>query len=102
MAYEPTKEEVEFAKFACNEFATFGFNALTKVQQKKMQYRQYIHEMLLLVLGQFQGDVDKCWRFLHYALDERTVIECQKYVISVHEDLENRRKLLTPSTPPTP
>lgn len=97
MAMEISKEEVEFAKFACHEFATFGFNAMSKIQQKKMQYAQYIHEMLLLVLGHFQGDVGKCWRFLHYALDERTYIECLKYVVHVHDELE-KRKNLNPET----
>ena len=85
--YQPTKEEVEFAKFASKTFATWGFEHLTKVQQKKITYKQYIHEMLMLVMAQFQGDVDKCWRFLAYALDESTFQDCYNYVISARQEL---------------
>ncbi len=82
-----TNEEIEFAKFASGVFAEWGFQNLTRVMTKAMTHRQYIHEMLLLVLAQFQGDAEKCWRFLRYALDEGTYNDCVKYVALVHQQV---------------
>lgn len=80
-----SKEEIEFAKFASGVFAEWGHQNLTRVMTKAMTHKQYIHEMLLLVLAQFQGDAEKCWRFLRYALDDSTYNDCVEYVVFVHQ-----------------
>lgn len=84
-----TKEEIEFAKFSSGIFADWGFENLTKVMEKKLQYKQYIHEMLLLVFNHFQGDGAKTWRFLKYALNDKTYNDCKAYAAYVHQQLQS-------------
>lgn len=82
-----TAEDIEFAKFASHEFADWGFRHLTQVQQGRMTYKQYIHEMLLLVLTQFKCDGEKSWRFLSQAVSEDTLKDCQRYVVYARQEL---------------
>ncbi len=87
MAIEISKEEQEFARFASTTFATWGFEHTDKLMKKQMTRKQYIHEMLLLILTQFQGDAQKAWRFLDYALTPNEVKECQQYVVYARQEL---------------
>lgn len=87
MMIEISKEEREFARFASTTFATWGFEHTDKLMKKQMTRKQYIHEMLLLILTQFQGNADKAWRFIEYALTPDEVKECQQYVVYARQEL---------------
>lgn len=82
-----TKEDIEFAEFATHEFATWGFINLGKVIKKQKPYKEYLQEMLLLVLTHFQGDAPKAWRFLKSNLTDKEYQDCEKYVVYARQEL---------------
>ena len=77
------REMYEFGIFQATIFASWGFNKMTDVIHKKITYKQYIHDMLLFIMGHFQ-EPDKAHRFLQ-TLDDKTLRACEDYIVENHK-----------------
>ena len=84
-------EEVAFAHIAAGPFATFGFELTKKLIKRKIDKREWCHQILIWCYNQFEGNPDIVWRFVDYALPSHDVLLLQRYAREVSKQLEKEK-----------
>jgi hypothetical protein len=91
MASGISDEEIKFAKITATEFATWGFEHISKVTDGKMSSDKYYHEMILWAIRRFAGDFAMAGRFLLYALPPNEYVEMRSYSQKVSRNLQQEK-----------